>query len=339
MTKIWIDIKNSHEPAFFKPFINKFNDYEYFISSRKYAEIQKLLHQMQIENKVIGGHYGGNKIKKLWGLIARETLLLLNTPDFDVSLSHGSAHAAHVAKIRSKKTISFIDNEKAGFANKILLRFVDYLITPKALHVGSLIEQGAKEENIIQYNGFKEDIYVADYKPDPKFTSLLPFDNFITIRPEALQAAYVKDKHSIVSDLIREFNKENINILYLPRYDSDHNLVKGMNVFVPDSALNGLDVCYYSNAILTGSGTFAREAACIGTPAISFFPEELLAVDQNMVDDGRIFHSRDPEDIVDYVLKSKKRYVDTSRSKNVQRDVFCIMKNIFNEINFGGGNI
>ena len=65
--------------------------------------------------------------------------------------------------------------------------------------------------------------------------------------------------------------------------------------------------------------TFAREAACMGTPAVSFYPgNELLSVDEEMIRRGWMFHSRDPEEIVEYVLSSKRRKVDFSRSKNIQ---------------------
>jgi len=101
---------------------------------------------------------------------------------------------------------------------------------------------------------------------------------------------------------------------------------------MPAEPLKGLDVCYYSKAILTGSGTFAREAACMGTPAVSFYPEELLAVDQQMVEDGWIFHSREIEEIVDYVLNAKKRRVDLSRRRRVQSEVFKIFREILDEI-------
>ncbi|RQW79601.1 MAG: DUF354 domain-containing protein [Methanothrix sp.] len=332
MSRLWIDIKNSHEPAFFKPFLTRFSDQDYFISSRKYAEIQSLLMQMNIKNEPIGRHYGRNKILKMYGLIARETSLLLKVPDFDLSLSHGSIYAAHVAKIKFKKTISFIDNDRAGFANRMLLPFVDYLITPKTLPVESLIRQGAKEECIIQYDGFKEDIYEASFNPDPDFLHHFPFNEFVTIRPEALKAAYVKEKKSIVPKLLHAFNRENINILYLPRYQTDLDYAKGQKVFIPNAPLKGLDVCHHSRAVLTGSGTFAREAACMGTPAVSFYPEDLLAVDQKMVDEKWMLHSRNVQEIVDYVLSNKKRCSDLARSKRVQSEVFKIFGNILNEI-------
>ena len=332
MTLIWIDIKNSHEPAFFRSFISKFRDHEFVITSRRYAEIQKLLDKYQMKNKVIGAHYGGNIIKKMCGLAIRDLSLYLKAPAFDVSLSHGSINAIHVAKMRNKPTISFYDNEKAAIGNKISFRFVDYLITPRALPIGNLIEQGAIEDHIIQYDGFKEDIYEADFIPDPDFLNYLPFNDFITIRPEALQAAYVKEKNSIVPDLFKAFTRENVNILYLPRYKTDRDYAKGLDVFIPDGPLKGLDVCYYSKAVLTGSGTFAREAACMGTPAVSFYPEDLLAVDQKLIHDNLVLHSRNATEIVEYVLGKKKRRPDISRSKRVQGDVFKILEEILAEV-------
>jgi len=332
MAHIWIDIKNSHEPAFFKPILTRFKKHEFMITSRKYAEIQKLLEQSQIKNETVGRHYGGNIIKKMGGLVIRDLLLSLKAPVFDASLSHGSINAIHVATIKNKPAISFYDNENAAIGNKISFRFVDYLMTPKALPTSCLIEQGAKEDCIIQYNGFKEDIYEADFDPDPDFLEYLPFNDFITIRPEALQAAYVKGKKSIVPDLLKKFAKQNINILYLPRYKTDRNYAKGLDVFIPNGPLKGLDVCHYSKAVLTGSGTFAREAACMGTPAVSFYPEDLLAVDQKLVDDNWMIHSRDPDEILEYVLSNKKRSPDLSRSKRVQNEVFKILGSILDEI-------
>lgn len=336
MAIIWIDIKNSHEPAFFKPFLNEFGEHKWVVTSWRYAELPKLLDQFNIKSNVIGKNYGGNKVKKMAGWVVRDFLLFFKVPYFDLSLSHGSINAIHTAKMRQKYTISFTDNDKAALGNRISFRFVDFLVTPKALPVDRLITQGAKDGHIIQYDGYKEDIYIADFKPSSTFMDLIPFDEFITIRPEALQATYVSEKRSIVPDLLEAFIKENLNILYLPRYPEDINYAKrhleSENLFIPENPLKGLDVCYYSRAVLTGSGTFAREAACMGTPAVSFYPEELLAVDQQMVEDGWIFHSRDTEEIVDYVLGSKKRYVNFERSRLVQRNVFKIFREILDDI-------
>ncbi|MBU4501128.1 MAG: DUF354 domain-containing protein [Nanoarchaeota archaeon] len=333
MLKVWIDVKNSHEPAFFLPFIKEFNNYEFCITSRQYAEVVGLLNKFGVQHSVIGRYYEGNRAKKAIGVILRDISLFLKMPSFDVNISHGSINSIHAAKMRMKKAICFSDNDAAPRVAKVFFGLVDYLITPNAIPMETLIDQGAKNV-ILQYNGLKEDIYIADFKPDPKFLDNLPFDDFIAIRPESLQADYIpKGIKSIVPKLIKDFNKENINILFLPRYKRDKEYARNLDVYIPKEPLNGLDICWYSKAVLTGAGTFAREAACMGAPAVSFFPgRQLLSVDQKMINDGWMIHSRDPKEIVEYVLNSKKRKVEFSRSKKVQKEVLNITKNILEEI-------
>lgn len=328
--KIWYDFKNSHEPAFFKPFLKKFSEYQSFVTLRDYAEIIKLADFFGIKGRIVGKHYGGNYMKKASGLFFRDILLYVNTNQFDVSISFNNVYCTHVTRTKRRKGISFTDNEKSVFANKLFFRFIDYLIVPSAIPAETLKIQGAK--NIIQYNGFKEDVYIADFKPDPDFLDNLPFKEFVAIRPEAFQASYVSTKGSIIPELAKRFNMENINVVFLPRYKSDINYVKGTNVFIPKEPLNGLDVCYYSKAVLTGSGTFAREAACMGTPAVSFYPNQLLCVDKKLVDEEKIFHSRNVDAIVDYVIRSKKKPLDLERCKKVQEEVLNITKNILEKI-------
>jgi len=83
-----------------------------------------------------------------------------------------------------------------------------------------------------------------------------------------------------------------------------------------------LDACYYADAVLTGAGTLAREAACLGVPAFSFYAgKELLAVDQKMIREGWMTFSRDPDTLIQAVKCSKRRDVNLSRSKAVQIEV------------------
>jgi predicted glycosyltransferase len=98
----------------------------------------------------------------------------------------------------------------------------------------------------------------------------------------------------------------------------------GCKFYTPESPLNGLDLCYYADAVLTGSGTLAREAACMGTTSVSFFPSsKLLSVDQYFVDQGKMLHSRDVDEIIDYVIRkpvnSKERNI--LHCKDIRTDI------------------
>jgi len=332
--KVWVDIKNSHEPLFFRSIIEKFPGQEFIITCREFAEIVSLLEKYGLEHEIIGGRPEGNFLVRVVGFWWRVLQLLRKVPSFDLSLSHSSVWGVYTSWIRRRSTIVFTDNDINDKLNKRMFRHVDHLITPNAIPLDTLQSQHAKMESVHQFNGYKEDIYIADYSPDPDFihNNGIPFSEFVTIRPENLQAIYVGDgKRSIVPDLFRLLKKENTNVLFLPRHNSDRKYANGYsNIHIPESPLNGLDVCHFSQAVLTGAGTFSREAACMGTPAVSFFPgKNLLAVDRRMVSDGWVKYSRDSNEIIDYVLATKKHPVDLGRSKKVQKEVFAILSDIF----------
>jgi len=208
------------------------------------------------------------------------------------------------------------------------------LIIPKSIDSYNF-RRFSKKVEIFKFDGFKEDIYLADYEPDPHFSDCVPVKNFIAVRPEALKAEYVpKHAKSIVPGILAELDKSGFNILYLPRYIEDRSWAQSYkNVYIPPEPLNGLDVCYYSQAVLTGSGTFAREAAVMGTPAVSFFPgKELLSVDKEMIKRGWLMHSRDPFEIVEYIKNTKKKELDIERSRNVREEVINILREILCEV-------
>lgn len=155
-------------------------------------------------------------------------------------------------------------------------------------------------------------------------------EDYIIIRPEAYGAYYVPTNKSIVPDLINRFSRENINIVLLPRYPEEREKYsKFSNVYIPQSPINGVCGAYFARAVLTGSGTLGREAACIGTIAVSFFPrKEMLSVDKELIRRGWLFHSRDPKEIVEYVLNSHPREKNLKRSSSVKKEVIGSIKKI-----------
>ena len=146
-----------------------------------------------------------------------------------------------------------------------------------------------KSERIHTFNGLKEQIYIADYVPEENFTRHFPFRNYILVRAESGQNLYTKNKNSLVRQILIESYERNINVVFLPRYESDKLHAKGLkNIYIPPNPMNGLDLCYHSDAVLTGSGTLAREAACLGIPAVSFFPDSPINVDKYLIQKSKL---------------------------------------------------
>lgn len=326
-------MKNAHEPAFFRRMIDflRAKGCDITVSCRGNTEVPALVADYLIDYKVIGKHTEGGMREKLFFFILRDIELLFGIPSFDLCLNFISANAIQMAKLRRKPVISFTDNDFYTYWNKLSLRYIDYLIVPEAISEKSLVEQGAKSDSIITFPGYKEEIYIADYRPDEMFEEKIPFQEYVVVRPEALACEYIRTgTGSITYELVKAFQQKGLNVVYLARYKNDPIRDENLShVFIPVEPLNGLDLCWRARAVLSGSGTLSREAACMGVPAVSFYPgDELLSVDRDMIEKGAVFHSRDISHIVQYVLTSKRRTLDLARCKNVRDYVYDILNTI-----------
>ena len=335
---IWFDITNVPHVNFLLPIIRKYEEeFEMVFTVRDFAETKGLFEKRIGKPFLsIGEHQGGNKIKKLLGLFKRIYQLNRQIPDFDIKISLGGDSSSPVAWRRGKMAVTFDDNETSP--NWMYAPFTDLAFWPRVIDTKRLNKQHFRK-NLYQYNGYKEDFYLADYQPNLAFLDQLPFEHYVVVRPENIKASYVEGRQSIVPELMKALDAQGYNILFLPRYESDRDYAQGIkNIYIPKEAVNGLDACYYADAILTGAGTMAREAACLGVPSVSFFAgAHLLAVDQSMVDAGKMFYSRDVQQIMQFLNNSRHSFFTErgggvsglERCKQVQQEILDVLdKNI-----------
>jgi len=330
---------------FFKPFLSEFGSQHIFqITARDYAETLGLLRTHNISYLTIGKLSTSSNFKKMCATLTRANKLNAHVGSFDACFTLGNLHSIYVAKLRRKMVVNFMDNElglKGVTPRRTLYDFgviksqtllADYIITPSVFPIDALVADGMKQQNIRVFPGYKEDIYLADYSANPAFLDMLPFRDFVVVRPES-HAIYREKRPSLVPKLVHALEKLNINIVYLPRIQRDYALVKnGRNVFIPKTTLNGLDLCFYAQAVLSGSGTLTREAACMGNKSISFFPNNnLLAVDASLVKEGRLLHSRNIEEITQYLVYNERPALNLERCKHIKTEMCNILKELLDK--------
>lgn len=332
--KIWYDITNTPQVHFIlavKKALNKVSTHESIVTTREFSETTQLLKQKTTEKfLVIGEHKGQNKAKKFGGVISRFSQTFKMIQNYDVSISCGSESAVWSSFLKGKRSVAFGDNDLAKQWTYGL--FATKAFFPDVIDETILTHQGISRHKLLMYHGFKEDMYLAEYQPDPGFVKSLPFINYVVVRPENLQANYINNESAkpITPRLLNELSKAGYNILYLPRYEVDKSYATGIkSVYIPDEPVNGLDACYFSDAVLTGAGTFAREASCLGVPSFSFFAgKNLLAVDKAMIKGGKMFFSRDIAELMAKLKTSSRAEVNIDRSKAVQDEVISKLKEV-----------
>lgn len=331
---LWFDITNVPHVNFLLPIINRYkDDFDYIFTLRDFAETRSLFEKkIGYPYRMIGEHQGGNKLKKLLGTWGRCIEMQKDLPHFDLSVSVGGMPSNIVAKIRHKPTITFDDNEKS--ANWLYAPFSDWAFWPHVIPCQTLHKQFFRKKGLFQYHGYKEDMYLADYVPDESFLHEIPFKPYVVVRAENMKASYVNGKQTIVPELLIRLKEEGYQVLFLPRYETDRIYAKGFdNIFIPQEAINGLDACYYSDAVLTGAGTMAREAACMGVPAVSFYAGgDLLTVDKSLIAADKMFFSRNVDDIILFLKNAQRHEADLNRCKMVQQEVFAQLDKILARI-------
>lgn len=332
---IWIDISNTPQVHLARAFVNEFRDLKIFVTGFRRGETEELMRLYGLNGHVFGSDNYNPALKPL-KFALRSFSFLLRIPATENLLVFENAIPIPAAKMRGAKTILLLDNDLKFIGKRPTFQRLENKIKSHADYV--IVPEAAKQAfethfgDVYAYPGYKEHIYIADFIPDPKFVNEMPFEDYVVVRPESLTSLYVMSRKSIVPELCMRLVKENLNVVYLPRNAEEKALVKGLNVYIPGKALDGLNLAYCSKAVMTGSGTMAREAAVLGVPAASFFPgADLLAVDKDLISNGIMFHSRFPQEIVDYVLANCNRRKNTINfAKKVKDHVVKLLNNLIN---------
>lgn len=337
---IWIDISNTPQVHVAKAIINELRNYTVFVSGFKRGETSELMKIFNLEGEVFGSDIH-NPLLKSFSFACRTIRLLYKAPKAKLLLSFENAMPIPAGRIKRMKIILMLDNDLKFIGKKPLFQKIESKIKKMANVV--LVPEAARDTfeayfgEVSTYPGYKEHIYISDFKPDLNFIQKngIPFEEYVILRPESLTSLYVLHDKSLIPDLLKLFEREGVNVIYLPRNPEEKNLAEEFNnVYIPPKALDGLNLIYHSKATLTGSGTMAREAAVMGIPAVSFFPgERLLAVDRDLVERGKMIHSREPEMIVEYVVNNweRKKEPELKEARKVKERVIKEIKEVIRD--------
>jgi predicted glycosyltransferase len=329
--KVWVDVVSPSTVPFFKSLLTHLNINDFYVTAGISAETTYLLRILRLPSKVVWKYPDISGPRGYIDVLARLLLLGPNVPSFDVGLGFANFYVPLLAKSRLRPSVIFTDLDSfyAIHDRSITFKLANYVVCPSAISRGKCSKLGLKKGKTIQFDGYKEDVYISDYVPDREFANKLPIEDYVLVRPEATFAIYVPNTKSIVPTLLKQLLRKGLPVVYVPRTSTDFMLAKGMEVHILKAPLNGLDLCWHSRCVMTGSGSFAREAACLGVPAASFFPGELLSVDEALIRERKIFHSRNVDELVDFACSCKgNKHLDISRSKAVRNQLVKITMNI-----------
>lgn len=297
--RVWIDLANSPHVPFFRALTDRFTaaGHEVEITARDFAETIPLAHAAGMTPHVIGKHGGrevsgkaGNLMSRAWDLAgwARKRR-------FDLAVSHNSYSQILAARALRLKTVTLMDYEHQP-ANHLAFRLASRIIVPASFPASDLRRFGAGVGKVRRYHGTKEDVYLADFQPDPAFTARLcelgvnPDNVLVLMRPPAVEALYHRFQNTLFDEALQMLLKnENVRVVLLPRNESQRAAYSTRErLIVPPVPLPGADLIAASDVVISAGGTINREAAALGVPAASIYAGKWAAVDEALVNEGRL---------------------------------------------------
>ena len=297
--KIWIDLDNTPHVPFFKPIIRELKQagFDVLLTARDAFQVCELADRSGLKYTRIGRHYGKNRLLKVTGLLWR-SLQLIPTVLRErpmLAVSHGARSQIFLANLLRIPTVLIMDYEHAKTPPMVRPKWE---IIPDSISASSLY---VPAERVRTYSGIKEDVYAAEFQPAPDFAETLGLSAtniIVTVRPPATEAHY----HNPESELLFvEFMKmlhetPGTQAVLLPRNKKQADEItqnwpqwfENGKVIIPKTAVDGLNLLWHSDLVVSGGGTMNREAAALGVPVYSIFRGPIGAVDKRLAAEGRL---------------------------------------------------
>lgn len=297
--KIWIDMDNSPHVPFFAPIIEELEKrgYPVVLTARDCFQVRELSDLFGFRYQLIGHHYGKNKLAKFLGLCVRALQMVpaANRAKPSIAVSHGSRSQLLVSKLLGISSVTITDYEFARLAVGI---HPDWLIVPQVIADDAV---NSPKSKVLKYPGIKEDVYVPNFMPQPELLSKLGLTGsevIVTIRPPATEAHYhVPESDELFEEVLNYLSEvPQVKMVLLPRNEhqaavirsSKPDLFSSGKIIIPEHVVDGLNLAWFSDLVISGGGTMNREAAALGVPVYSIFRGKIGAVDHYLAAMGRL---------------------------------------------------
>lgn len=331
---IWIDLGNSPHVPFFLAVSKELerNGHKILWTARDYAQTVPLALKFNLPVKIFGTHGGKGILQKglKFGGRVKDLYLWARGKKIDLVLSHNSHEPLAVARLLGIKSVNLMDYEHHPM-NKLSFRLANRLIVPVSFPDSILRNLGVSEKTL-KFGGIKEDVYLADFVPDPNFKNELnaleisPENILIVVRPHAPEALYHRQfTNEILDKMLDDFAAvENAKIVLLPRKDYQGTKLKEKhpqkNIIVPEKVLDGANLLAAADLVVSGGGTMNREAAALGVPAFTIFAGQQAAIDEYLFRENRLQKIEKIDDLAKIKIE-KKKGLNVRRENEVRREV------------------
>ena len=334
--RIWIDLANSPHVPFFRALASEFRrrGHEVETTAREFAQTVELAESAGLAPTVVGRHGGGKLSGKAGSLFGRAAGLVrwARGRGLDLAVGHNSYSQVLAARLLGVRAVTLMDYEHQP-ANHLAFRLASRVVVPRAFPEDALRRFGARASKVRRYEGIKEDVYLADFAPDPQFAARLreqfgvdtARDTLIVVPPPASEALYHRFENELFEEMLaRLLARPRVKLMLLARSDAQRASLSSRfaseNFIAPRAALDGANLLACADLVISAGGTMNREAAALGVPAATIYAGRPAAVDDELVREGRLKRIATREDLESLSVE-KKRGSNPRRATGVREEV------------------
>lgn len=296
---VWLDMANSPHPMLLGPLARELEaaGHRTWVTTRNHAQTLDLTHRFWPNAEVVGGTSPRSRVEKARALgdrvLGLRRLAARRRPDVAVSLnSYAQVIAARAGWIPS---VTLMDYEFQP-ANHISFRLAQRVVVPAAFPDAMLRRYGVRSDaRLCRFDGYKEELYLDQTEPSAQEDGWSAVPDVrqkvrCLFRPPPHGAMYHREGNDEFDDLLAGAGHQpETAVLVLPRFAEQRSAYAGLpGVTVAEQTVDGLAALLGADVFVGAGGTMCREAALLGIPAYTVFAGQMAAVDQRLIDQGRL---------------------------------------------------
>jgi predicted glycosyltransferase len=298
--RVWIDITNSPQVLVFRPLIALLErrGHTVEVTARDYAQTLDLLSLHGLAHDVVGpGHAGAQAWDKARTMAARLRGLRswAKGRGFDLALSHASHELPLAARSLRIPSAYAFDYEFARAQHTFGSRAATRVVVPEAIPQHRLDRLGARRSKVRRYPGLKEEYYLAGFEPDERVLGGLGIARehvLAVLRTPPDVSLYHRHGNVLFADVLRRLGSDpGIRAVVLPRTPEQRAAVEELalpSLVLPAEAVDAQSLVAFADLVVSAGGTMNREAVALGIPAYTTFAGRMGAVDEQLVQAGRL---------------------------------------------------
>ncbi len=316
---VWIDLTNSPHVLVMRPVIERLqaDGHDVRVTARDFAQTIELCERLGVDYTEIGHHRGERLAAKAAGLASRSAALVRwaraqsrgfaagpRKPPFDIALGHGSNDVTVAAALLRIPSATMFDYEWATVQHNVNCRLARAVVVPDAIPPQRLERYGARGK-LRPYEGLKEEYYLADFEPDDSVLAELGLDParaIVVVRTPPEVSLYHRFENDVFADVLRRLAdaaaEQGPQPVVLPRVAAQRDeLARVPGFVVPEHAIDAQSLIAHADLVISAGGTMNREAVALGTPVYTTFQGRLGAVDERLLEEGRLRMLRDAAEL------------------------------------------